>query len=110
MDQQMFASRLLLTLPLPCAGKLPVAPSAVRVSDGTPINHPKTFEELEAETPRALATDEVPKYVEAFRAAAANAMKCGFDGRRDPRRQRLPGAAALRGLIAFRRPVAFVFD
>jgi 2,4-dienoyl-CoA reductase-like NADH-dependent reductase (Old Yellow Enzyme family) len=50
------------------------------VSDGTLINHPETFEELKPETPRALETDEVPTYVKAYRAAAANAMACGFDG------------------------------
>jgi NADH:flavin oxidoreductase / NADH oxidase family len=62
------------------AGKLPVAPSAVRISDGTPVQHPTTFEDLDFETPRALDTDEVATYVEHFRVAAANAVTCGFDG------------------------------
>lgn len=57
-----------------------MAPSAVPVGDGTKVNHPKTFEELDFETPRALAIDEIPRYVEYFRQAAANAIACGFCG------------------------------
>ena len=60
-------------------GVLPVAPSAVPISaelktmtaDGKPANY---------ETPRALETAEVAGIVEAFRQAAGNAMKAGFDG------------------------------
>jgi N-ethylmaleimide reductase len=60
-------------------GVLPVAPSAVPISaelktmtaDGKPASY---------ETPRALQTVEVAGIVEAFRQAASNAMKAGFDG------------------------------
>ena len=60
-------------------GVLPVAPSAVAISaelktmtsDGKPASY---------ETPRALETAEVAGIVEAFRQAASNAMKAGFDG------------------------------
>jgi len=60
-------------------GALPVAPSAVPISaelktmtaDGKPASY---------ETPRALETAEVAGIVEAFRQAASNAMKAGFDG------------------------------
>jgi N-ethylmaleimide reductase len=60
-------------------GVLPVAPSAVPISaelktitaDGKPAFY---------ETPRALETAEVAGIVEAFRQAAGNAMKAGFDG------------------------------
>ena len=60
-------------------GVLPVAPSAVPISaelktmtaDGKPANY---------ETPRALETAEIAGIVEAFRQAAGNAMKAGFDG------------------------------
>jgi len=60
-------------------GMLPVAPSAVPISaelktmtvDGKPANY---------ETPRALETAEVAGIVDAFRQAASNAMKAGFDG------------------------------
>ena len=60
-------------------GMLPVAPSAVPISaelktmtaDGKPANY---------ETPRALETAEVAGIVDAFRQAATNAMKAGFDG------------------------------
>ena len=60
-------------------GLLPVAPSAVPIAaelktmtaDGKPASY---------ETPRALETAEVAGIVEAFRRAARNAMKAGFDG------------------------------
>src|SRR6266851_2580841 len=44
-------------------GVLPVAPSAVPI-----------------ETPRALDTSEIPGVIEAYRQAARNALKAGFDG------------------------------
>lgn len=60
-------------------GALPVAPSAVPISaelktmtsDGKPAAY---------ETPRALETAEIAGIVEAYRQAASNAMKAGFDG------------------------------
>jgi N-ethylmaleimide reductase len=58
-------------------GQLPVAPSAIAprgVSTYTPAG-------LKAvPTPRALATDEIPGLVEAFRQGARNARAAGFDG------------------------------
>jgi 2,4-dienoyl-CoA reductase-like NADH-dependent reductase (Old Yellow Enzyme family) len=60
-------------------GVLPVAPSAVPISadlrtataDGKVVNY---------ETPRALETSEIPGVVDAYRQAARNALKAGFDG------------------------------
>ena len=60
-------------------GVLPVAPSAVAISaelktmtaDGKGAAY---------ETPRALETGEIAGIVDAFRQAAANALKAGFDG------------------------------
>lgn len=57
-------------------GKAPVAPSAVRAET-------KTFVAsgfVDVSTPRALALDEIPGLIEAYRQAAANARKAGFDG------------------------------
>ena len=60
-------------------GILPVAPSAVAISE--------TFKTATAdgkvttyETPRALETGEIAGVVEAYRQAAENALKAGFDG------------------------------
>jgi N-ethylmaleimide reductase len=58
---------------------LPVAPSAVPISvdfktataDGKVVHY---------ETPRALATSEIPGVIDAYREAAGNALRCGFDG------------------------------
>ena len=60
-------------------GALPVSASAVAISpefktltaDGKVVDY---------ETPRALETDEIPGIVDAFRQAARNALKAGFDG------------------------------
>ena len=60
-------------------GVLPVAPSAVPISpdfktataDGKVVPY---------ETPRALETGEIPGVVDAYREAAGNALKAGFDG------------------------------
>jgi len=60
-------------------GALPVAPSAVPISaefktataDGKVVLY---------ETPRALETSEIPDVIEAYRQAAVNAQKAGFDG------------------------------
>jgi N-ethylmaleimide reductase len=62
--------------PLLIGGRTPVAPSAIR-PDGkcfTPQG------QLPYETPRALATDELPTIVAQFRHAAAMAKEAGFDG------------------------------
>jgi N-ethylmaleimide reductase len=61
-------------------GSLPVAPSPKAPTDGSRVLHPKTFEPMPYETPRALKVEEIPQYVEYFRVAAANAMAAGFDG------------------------------
>src|SRR6202163_1316412 len=58
---------------------LPVAPSAVPISadfktataDGKVVPY---------ETPRALETGEIPGVIDAYRQAAKNALKAGFDG------------------------------
>ena len=60
-------------------GMLPVAPSAVPISadfktataDGKVVPY---------ETPRALETGEIPGVIDAYRQAAKNALKAGFDG------------------------------
>jgi N-ethylmaleimide reductase len=60
-------------------GALPVAPSAVPISaefkamtaDGKVVAY---------ETPRALETAEIPGVIDAYRQAAKNALKAGFDG------------------------------
>ena len=60
-------------------GVLPVAPSAVPISadlktmtaDGKVVFY---------ETPRALETSEIPGVIDAYRQAARNALKAGFDG------------------------------
>jgi N-ethylmaleimide reductase len=60
-------------------GLLPVAPSAVPISvdfktataDGKVVP---------SEAPRALETSEIPGVVDAYREAAGNALRCGFDG------------------------------
>src|ERR1700694_5986101 len=59
-------------------GVLPVAPSAVRISDlktGTADGKVVPYE-----TPRALETSEIPGVIDAYRQAAKNALKAGFDG------------------------------
>ncbi|OYY94069.1 MAG: alkene reductase [Hydrogenophilales bacterium 28-61-23] len=57
-------------------GKLPVAPSAIKpAGDAVTLQGPKPFV-----TPRALATDELPGIVTAYRNATRNALEAGFDG------------------------------
>lgn len=57
-------------------GALPVAPSAIRpAGNATTYEGPKPFE-----TPRALATDEIPAVIEQFRHGARCALEAGFDG------------------------------
>jgi len=57
-------------------GFSPVAPSAVRPKGYVSLLRP----EKEFVTPRALAGDEIPKVIAAFRLGAENAKKAGFDG------------------------------
>jgi N-ethylmaleimide reductase len=59
-------------------GILPVAPSAVAIAGlktGTADGNAVPYE-----TPRALATDEIPGVIEAYRQGAKNALEAGFDG------------------------------
>jgi N-ethylmaleimide reductase len=57
-------------------GSLPVAPSAIAPPGKA---YTPTFEQLPYETPRALETAELPGIVAAFRQAALNGRKAGFD-------------------------------
>jgi len=57
-------------------GALPVAPSAIAAAGHVSLVRPlKSFV-----TPRALALEEIPGIIEAYRVAAENAKKAGFDG------------------------------
>ena len=61
-------------------GRLPVAPSAVPITGNGMLAMTADGKMVPYETPRALETSEVSDIVDAFRQAAANAMKAGFDG------------------------------
>lgn len=57
-------------------GELPVAPSAIAAEGHVNLlRPPQAFV-----TPRALATDEIPGVVAAYRLGAENALAAGFDG------------------------------
>ena len=58
-------------------GSLPVSASAIKLN-GDQIHTPAGKQPYE--TPRALATDEVPRVVEDYRLAAGRAKAAGFDG------------------------------
>ncbi len=58
-------------------GAAPVAPSAVLPTIPALT---KDFQQVQAETPRALETSEIAGIVDAFRQAALNALEAGFDG------------------------------
>jgi 2,4-dienoyl-CoA reductase-like NADH-dependent reductase (Old Yellow Enzyme family) len=58
-------------------GELPVAPSAIRL-EGDGVHTPEG--KLPHETPRALATEELPGIVADYVAAAERAKAAGFDG------------------------------
>ncbi len=62
----------------PCylKGELPVAPSAIRPAGHVRLVRPTK----EYATPRALAIDELPAILEAYRQGAGNAQVAGFDG------------------------------
>lgn len=57
-------------------GDLPVAPSAIQPKGHVSLVRPQR----EYVTPRALALDEIPGIVAAYRKGAENAKKAGFDG------------------------------
>jgi N-ethylmaleimide reductase len=61
-------------------GALPVAPSAVPITGNGMMATTADGKIVPYETPRALETAEVKGIVDAFRQAAINAMKAGFDG------------------------------
>jgi N-ethylmaleimide reductase len=61
-------------------GRLPVAPSAVPIAGNGMMAMTADGKVVPYETPRALETGEVEEIVEAFRQAAANALRAGFDG------------------------------
>jgi N-ethylmaleimide reductase len=61
-------------------GALPVAPSAVPIRGNGMMAMTADGKMAPYETPRALETDEVVGVVDAFRQAATNALKAGFDG------------------------------
>ncbi|MCL4169420.1 UNVERIFIED_CONTAM: hypothetical protein GTU68_002914, partial [Idotea baltica] len=62
--------------PLYLGGALPVAPSAIAAGGHVSLVRPKK----DFVTPRALAIEEIPAIVEAFRKGAENAKRAGFDG------------------------------
>jgi len=57
-------------------GELPVAPSAIAPAGHVNLVRPKK----RFVTPRALALEEIPGIVEAYRVGAKNAVRAGFDG------------------------------
>lgn len=62
--------------PLYLHGETPVAPSAVRPAGHVSLVRPMK----EFVTPRALALEEIPGVIEAYRQGAENALAAGFDG------------------------------
>ena len=58
-------------------GSVPVAPSAI-VGNIPALT--RDFQQVKAETPRALEAAEIPVIVDTFRRAALNAIEAGFDG------------------------------
>jgi N-ethylmaleimide reductase len=61
-------------------GALPVAPSAVPITGNGMMAMTADGKMVPYETPRALEIAEVTAVVDAFRQAAGNALKAGFDG------------------------------
>ena len=61
-------------------GVLPVAPSAVPITGEGMLAMTAHGKPEPYETPRALETHEIADVIEAFRAAAQNAVAAGFDG------------------------------
>ena len=57
--------------------QLPVAPSAIKI-EGAEAHTPNGKKPYE--TPQALETEDIPRVVEEYRQAAANAKEAGFDG------------------------------
>ena len=61
-------------------GALPVAPSAVPITNEGMLAMTADGKMVPYQTPRALETSEVKDVIEAFRQAAVNAKDAGFDG------------------------------
>ncbi|SHN78931.1 alkene reductase [Bradyrhizobium erythrophlei] len=61
-------------------GALPVAPSAVPITNEGMLAMTSDGKMVPYETPRALETGEIKDVIEAFRQAAVNAKEAGFDG------------------------------
>src|ERR1700742_1602970 len=61
-------------------GALPVAPSAVPITNEGMLAMTADGKMVPYETPRALETAEIKDVIEAFRQAAKNAKQAGFDG------------------------------
>jgi N-ethylmaleimide reductase len=61
-------------------GALPVAPSAVPITNEGMLAMTSDGKMVPYETPRALETEEIKDVIEAFRQAAVNAKEAGFDG------------------------------
>ncbi|MFT3719190.1 alkene reductase [Pseudorhodoferax sp.] len=59
-------------------GVLPVAPSAIAITSLASFT--PEWKQVPYETPRALALDEIPALIEAYRDGARNALAAGFDG------------------------------
>ncbi|MDI2128131.1 alkene reductase [Yinghuangia seranimata] len=66
-----------MTHPTTLGGELPVAPSAVRIDNAQIFTRDGLLDHV---TPRALTVREIAGVVEAFAAAAENAVAAGFDG------------------------------
>lgn len=59
-------------------GVLPVAPSAIAITTEKSLT--PEWQQVEYETPRALALEEIPEIIAAYKQAAENALEAGFDG------------------------------
>ena len=59
---------------------MPLAPSALKITDGNKAFSLKTMQMEDYPVPRALEVSEIAGVVEEFRAAARNAVAAGFDG------------------------------
>lgn len=57
-------------------GEIPVAPSAIKPAGHVSLVRPETT----YQTPRALAADEIPAIISAYKTGAENAKAAGFDG------------------------------
>jgi 2,4-dienoyl-CoA reductase-like NADH-dependent reductase (Old Yellow Enzyme family) len=61
-------------------GKLPMAPSALRIEGDYKVVSPKDFQQYDYQVPRAMDKQEIKEVVQSFKQAARNAMAVGADG------------------------------